>query len=78
MMGFVTRVLNDMGKSQLVQGRSKLEKNADMLKMYCLQCMDNNKELFLKASAALTASHDEDQIEACSRFIYFPENSIYC
>ncbi|XP_052284374.1 serine/threonine-protein kinase Nek4-like [Dreissena polymorpha] len=63
MMGFVTRVLNDMGKSQLVQGRSKLEKNADMLKMYCLQCMDNNKELFLKASAALTASHDEDQIE---------------
>ncbi|KAH3827807.1 hypothetical protein DPMN_129750 [Dreissena polymorpha] len=62
-LGLVTRVLDDMGKTHLVKGRSKQEKNAEMLKMYCLHCMDNNEELFKKASAALTASHDEDQIE---------------
>ncbi|XP_052287043.1 serine/threonine-protein kinase Nek4-like isoform X1 [Dreissena polymorpha] len=68
-MGLVTRVLDDMGKTHLVKGRSKQEKNAELLKMYCLHCMDNNEELFKKASAALTASYDEDQIEVSETLI---------
>lgn len=64
-MQLVTRTLNAMGHNttQMLQGRSSLERQMELLKMYCLQCLDNNKALFKSACDALDKSLSEEEIE---------------
>ncbi|XP_045165598.2 uncharacterized protein LOC123529351 [Mercenaria mercenaria] len=63
-MHLVKRTLADMGHDQTqIQGHSVLERQVEMLKVYCLHCLDNNMSLFKRACEALDKSHSEDEIE---------------
>lgn len=63
-MQVVSRTLMAMGHDTvMIQGRSTLERQVDMLKVYCLQCLDNNAALFKSACDALDKSHSEEEIE---------------
>ncbi|XP_060565586.1 uncharacterized protein LOC132724672 [Ruditapes philippinarum] len=63
-MQFVKRTLADMGHDQIeIQGRSMLERQLEMLKIYCLHCLDNNTGLFERACKALDTYHSEEEIE---------------
>lgn len=65
-MALVTRVMDNMGQTTRValQGRkSHLERQVEMLKMYCLQVLDNDKTLFTRACDTLDKSQDEEEIE---------------
>lgn len=64
-MQLVTRTLTDMGHEQSkdIRGRSTLERQVELLRVYCLHCLDNNNSLFTRACEALDTNHSEDEIE---------------
>ncbi|WAR25243.1 NEK6-like protein [Mya arenaria] len=66
-MTVVHRTLLHMGKTATIKGRDKLERQVDMLKMYCIQCLDNDDGLFRRACEALNMSHDEEEIEGAGK-----------
>lgn len=65
-LALVTRVMDSMGHTSqaALKGRtSRIEQQVEMLKMYCLKVLDNDKTLFTRACEALSTSQDEDEIE---------------
>ncbi|XP_052779734.1 uncharacterized protein LOC128216994 [Mya arenaria] len=77
-MTVVHRTLLHMGKTATIKGRDKLERQVDMLKMYCIQCLDNDDGLFRRACEALNMSHDEEEIEETLLRVLGPEKFGLC
>lgn len=65
-MALVSRVMDSLGHSARDPGhgrKSHLERQMEMLKMYCLQVLDNDISLFNRACKTLDKSQDEEEIE---------------